>query len=307
MQVQNSAKSVNCMDFDRKNKPDAFAGIDLDAPGVSYKKVSNATASTTAAGAANDAGSIASSAVISLPPRHPPADFSRPLEFVHITKTGGTAIEASGAKAGILWGACHWRKTQLANLGCTGGDWRWTGVDKKEMPVGTTYRNEEWHSPWHWLKPSPRKEVVDTFAVVRNPYDRLISEFYCVYFGFGGDPTVKNFNTWLEKKLVEQATLRRLRAHMLPQHYYVYDIEGRKVVTHVLRYENLSEEFNALMIQYNLSARLLEKSSLTVFRTKNGDEETHRLMTKEDISPANKQFINTIYEKDFTLLGYEML
>ncbi len=32
-----------------------------------------------------------------------------PLEFVHITKTGGTSIETAAANAGIAWGACKFK------------------------------------------------------------------------------------------------------------------------------------------------------------------------------------------------------
>jgi hypothetical protein len=31
-----------------------------------------------------------------------------PLELVHITKTGGTALEIAAQKQGILWGRCHY-------------------------------------------------------------------------------------------------------------------------------------------------------------------------------------------------------
>ncbi|GFH46289.1 predicted protein [Chaetoceros tenuissimus] len=31
------------------------------------------------------------------------------VELIHITKTGGSALEAAAADAGITWGACHYR------------------------------------------------------------------------------------------------------------------------------------------------------------------------------------------------------
>lgn len=35
------------------------------------------------------------------------------LEFVHITKTGGSSIEVSAARVGIMWGFCHFHKSEL--------------------------------------------------------------------------------------------------------------------------------------------------------------------------------------------------
>ena len=34
--------------------------------------------------------------------------------------------------------------------------------------------------------------------------------------------------------------------HFLPQHVYVYDMEGNQVIDHILRFEQLNEDFSAL-------------------------------------------------------------
>jgi len=100
----------------------------------------------------------------------------QPLEFVHITKTGGTSIEAAGARAGINWGLCHY--SQRDKSGCT-------------QPVDLNYierknpflQQPPWHVPLQFLVENPFQNS-ETFAVVRNPYDRYISEYYC---GWGYD------------------------------------------------------------------------------------------------------------------------
>ncbi len=43
------------------------------------------------------------------PAHHYPDDCAPPLEFVHITKTGRSAIEAAAARANVRRGTCHWK------------------------------------------------------------------------------------------------------------------------------------------------------------------------------------------------------
>lgn len=49
------------------------------------------------------------------------------LEFVHITKTGGSAVESVGAQNGIIWGACHYLK--IAEVGCSRPDIKYFAIN----------------------------------------------------------------------------------------------------------------------------------------------------------------------------------
>lgn len=89
------------------------------------------------------------------------------LEFIHITKTGGSAIEAAAAKYNIMWSTCHYWK--VAYLGCSTPDWEFPKKRLVErMPAGLVYQGEPWHAPPHWNVPN-MLEGSDTFVVVRNP------------------------------------------------------------------------------------------------------------------------------------------
>ena len=89
------------------------------------------------------------------------------LEFIHITKSGGSAIEAAAAKHNIMWSACHYWK--IPYLGCTTPDWDFPKKRLVErMPAGLVYQGEPWHAPPHWNVPN-MLEGSDTFVVVRNP------------------------------------------------------------------------------------------------------------------------------------------
>mmetsp|Transcript_16982 Transcript_16982/g.25701 ORF Transcript_16982/g.25701 Transcript_16982/m.25701 type:complete len:334 (+) Transcript_16982:78-1079(+) len=182
------------------------------------------------------------------------------LEFIHITKTAGSVIEKLAWDAGIIWGVCHYREE--VSIGCNKPDW--TKPKKRrfaKMPSGLRYIGEPWHAPSQWLDPN-QMEDDDTFVIVRDPYDRLVAEYYCSSFGYSGDnaddPQV--FNKWVSEQLDIIKREPKKPGHMLQQRYFVYDQDGERIVTHILRYESLKRDFDALMEYYNLPMRLPEKS-----------------------------------------------
>jgi len=223
------------------------------------------------------------------------------LEFVHITKTGGVAITQLGSSLGIKWGICHWKKVNECKAPCDTVDIIITKnhddlYNKTEIPVKYRTTTEPWHSPPHWFKDNPYKNA-DTFTVLRNPYDRVLSEYYSKFGGYVG-PNKENatvLNQWVQKRL--SVILRQ--AHFLPHYFYVFDKRDKQVIDHVLRYENLSEEFPALVNKYyeydvNLNERFNQRVS--------GDS-----MAISDFSQETINMINTYYEKDFASFNYPML
>ena len=74
------------------------------------------------------------------------------------------------------------------------------------------------------------------------------------------------FNNWIVNaadRAIKHGTC--YHSHCIPQHTFVYDDESngmKQVVTHVLKMENLSEEFPALMKEYELPV-ILEHANKT--------------------------------------------
>jgi hypothetical protein len=230
------------------------------------------------------------------------------LEFVHITKTGGTSVEVEAARAGIRWGACHVRTLETCRP-VWPPDWQRSGVRPmydllSNAPVQA--RRTPWHIPPSWFANSPY-EGSATFTIVRNPYERYISEYYCPWFGLNrgkpGNQTKEEnpdtLNQWLSERLRGLHTAAS--HHMLPQHFYVYDWNGTKVIDHVLRFESLQQDFAKLMQQYELPLNLSDKA---MNKAKVSEK---KRMTVADLFPSTIQLINHYAAEDFRRFGYKMI
>ena len=265
---------------------------------------------------------------------------SKKLEFVHITKTGGSAIEKAGAKQGLIWGACHFMN--FTEVGCMAPDVPYTSPN---------YQSYALTSPWH-TPPKLLKRYVDEsqypyhdadlFVVVRNPYDRIMSEYYCPWVGFqakyrGGtfeedanDPAV--MNKWVKKmvtnlsnaseeffqsdrehghvhdtprvqsKGVNEDNYVLAQKHFVNQAEYIYD--GDKVVVeNVVHYEHLSKEFDELMEQYGIDSSLPPKGKGGTYT----DTENKKRLTYRDLDAESIGIINKFAKPDFEKLGYHMV
>ena len=256
---------------------------------------------------------------------------SRRLQFVHITKTGGSAVEKAGADMGIIWGACHYMN--ITDVGCENPDLPYVAPNFQSYAL-----TSPWHTPPKVLKtqqtPSPYTDDADLFVVVRNPYDRVLSEYYCPWLGFQpkfrkntkhekdpNDPKimnhwVKDMVTKLEQSLneyastspkdrpKEQAKGLNEDPHNLAQKHYVnqaeYIFDGTKqVVKNVVHYEDLSKEFDLLMKEYGLEVRIPPKESSGIYTN------TEKKLTYRDLDEESIAAINRYAKDDFLLLGYK--
>ena len=226
------------------------------------------------------------------------------LEFVHITKTAGSSIEATAAKFGIKYGACHWKKILSFGGNCTKPDKSLSASAMKYNHTRIPFRfegifGEPWHTPHHWFLKNPYPSKA-TFCVVRNPYERLVSEYHCKWGGYDGDDKA---NATIMNEYIQRMARKSIRdhrgAHWLPQHMYVYDVEGNQVIDHILRFEHLNEDFSALMKLYNLAIELPEKKNA---RNTTG---TTSALTVANLTKDTIKVINWVYKEDFKRFHYQ--
>jgi len=256
------------------------------------------------------------------------------LEFVHITKTGGSAVERAAAAVGITWGACHYMS--LEEVGCSSPDVPYEAPDYQSYAL-----TSPWHTPPKLLKTYvdgskyPYNDA-DLFTVIRNPYSRVLSEYYCPWNGFQpkyrrgtvhekdpNDPLVMNewvksmvkgmrtamdeFNDRKEEdkfknqaKGLNEDVFILAQKHFVNQAEYVYD--GDKIIVkNVVHYENLSSEFDALMKKYDINVTLPSKEEGVY-----SDAKKSRL-SYTDLDPEAIALINEFAKVDFEKFGYQMV
>jgi len=179
------------------------------------------------------------------------------LKFIHITKTAGTSIENAGFKNGKMWGRFH-----------------------------------EAYGWWHTffpLLPNEIKQKYDWFLVVRNPYARIVSEFYCRWT----DTPKKTKDISVFNDVVKKQIENRSKSgdHWAEQYKYI----EHNCRIHILKYESLDFDFDSLMKYYNLNVEL------------SFCNRSKKIFGPLDLSKKTLNLINDVYREDFEYFNYKML
>ena len=226
---------------------------------------------------------------------------NKKLQFSHITKTGGSSLEV-GVKnqtmGRILWGEKNrdlW-VNQIADK---------TGASKQEP----------WHTPLSKIEDENYLQNLlnyyDFFTIVRNPYERAISEYYCKFGQMGyfnmwkvksKDVDVFNahFNQGIKKILNKFRNKQdKFITHWQQQHPYVFKNNERIIEEgNVLRYEKYAESLEAFFIKKKFKVgKITQKLSTQV---------CHKHFKVDDLSEENIKILNEIYHKDFETFGYQL-
>lgn len=198
---------------------------------------------------------------------------NKELKFIHITKCAGTSIENAGNKHGIKWGRWH-----------------------EEYYTKKTARSF-WHICFSLIDESVVMKY-DWFMVVRNPYDRILSEYYCTNGGIGKKNiahSIAEMNNYLINKITNRW---QIGDHYTEQYKYLHPLAN----IHIIKFENLLPEFNALMSLYNMQHVVLKEVNMrhnpTYLLTK---------FTVRDFSKELIDLINTVYDQDFTKFNYQKM
>jgi hypothetical protein len=226
------------------------------------------------------------------------------LNFIHIPRAAGTTVESCS----------KWFPGDRPNWGTMNG--RIKGMkhipDRREKCYGQ-------HLPPAMFpaQSNPYSDRASNFCVVRNPYDRLVSQFGFVdVMSMKSKYTcdAKSLNTYLLASLkdVKAGKLFLGDCHFVPQALFNFGYDPKtfaanrndKWCTHVIRFEHLAVEFNALMAKSGYGVRLSE-AKISDSRHM-GSKEDCRALGPKDLSPEVRKLANEIYKDDFELFGYSM-
>lgn len=196
------------------------------------------------------------------------------MKFVHIPKTAGISIATTYSDYG--WGIFD------PSLGCNrppccarGGGGRRTNHQHSDK--------HDVHDPGI-LRDLYRDEI--TFCVVRDPIDRLLSEYR--YHDHPDDPIALNdtIKQWRSEIARDPHCYMN---HLLPQSCFAC------FCTHVLRYDSLENDLEQLLVQYDIPMRPLKRV--------NGPSKEYENIVPSAISQENMDWILEYYRDDFRLLS----
>lgn len=250
------------------------------------------------------------------------------VHFVHVPKTGGTSVEEVFLSGGPTWmqRSCHAKDRfpvylflwlyavspgfrYLVVLGvalCTllfgdcSGYYRWTNMTI-HTPLAVELAREP-DGPW---------KAYRRFAVVRNPYTRLVSTYHHMQLHrvpWNGYDFAR-FCHHAQDECREHATRpfdydrsKTADVMVLPQHVFVCEPHhpGRVIVDRVLRFERLADEWAQLCAEWRLTGgpahfpTTLPHANASTARG-----------ARPQWTPALADMVYTTYRRDFELFGYD--
>lgn len=183
------------------------------------------------------------------------------LHFLHNPKTAGTSIEEGAYKNGIMWGRHD--KTLNKIINCS-----------------------EWHTPQYI------EECL--FCVIRNPFDKIISQYY--FKDYRKKYSKENLNLFINESLLNFKKNKNFQ-----DNHWLQQSEFFKYCDIVISFENLQENLNVLTKLFNLKEIKLEHYVGGINHGKERPQKIIKRFTEDDISEKNKLEILKIYEEDFRL------
>jgi hypothetical protein len=192
----------------------------------------------------------------------------------------------------------------------------------RRVPRNVRYSLAPWHAPMKCIPTPYYKDMFqELFAVVRNPYTRMLSEYYFACQDFGSFKcTVESrndagfMNTWIQQQILKQARTKNpecdqyARGHFIRQYDFLVSKATssqqkqqpqRRVVSHILKMEQLEHDFSALMEAKNVKATLPKQQE----KKRNATQDT---LTIHDFTAETVKLIQEFYAPDFEIGNYSL-
>ncbi len=129
------------------------------------------------------------------------------------------------------------------------------------------------------------------FAVVRNPFDRVISQ----YASMRRRPDLREFigmNEHAEFKRYLELIMKKTHVQWMPQTSFLYDDDGSLIVAQIGRFERLDEYARALFARLGIPASLPHANA------------SSRQPLEAYYDDEARAMVASLYADDLTALGY---
>ena len=214
--------------------------------------------------------------------------------FVHIPKVAGQSIENFFLKLHNL----DWNTREPLLLKYNPDPTK--GPERLAHLLAEEYVNCG-HTPKHTF------DSYFKFAFVRNPWDRLVSEFT-----YREDYQGLTFKHFVMNRLPKESQYTDSYRHIMPQTKFVFNNEGKQLVDFIGRFENLQQDFAyvcsklnippAILPHINVSSSQSLKSKLTqLLKLK---KKTKRLHYTDYYDAETQEIVGTMYAEDIKTFNY---
>tara|TARA_Y100000310_G_scaffold34476_1_gene32653 strand:+ start:8789 stop:9487 length:699 start_codon:yes stop_codon:yes gene_type:complete len=221
--------------------------------------------------------------------------------FVHIPKCAGTSIEEFFLKNdGINIDVNRNNKHNYRGIGLQLTtkqklNYLHGGLDGRRF--GSTLKN---NVPAQHFTALQAKEYISnfdelfTFAVVRNPWDRFVSEYYWHKLrGRKLANTKTTFEQYIKNVKKELKLGRDGHYHILPQYMYTHDDNLEPLLNRIYYFENLSSLENDIIKKFNIKCNF--KTLNTTTKTKDNYNQYYTKETYEMLGEMYKEDVKLFY------------
>ncbi len=191
--------------------------------------------------------------------------------FVHVPKTAGMSIEHVFLRLmGLTW-------ETRAPLLLRGND------DPRLGPPRLAHLTAGEYVTLGHLTPE-QFESYFKFSFVRNPWDRIVSEYK-----YRGYPVKIDFKTYLFKHLPPPGWTDTY-CHIVPQYDFLYDEAGKLLVDFVGRYENLQADFDRVCARIGIPSTPLPRVNRSLEEIRPGTLRERRRQLRRAIWSRERQY-----------------